>query len=68
MKRGNEKKVPVFNVEKMEKFSKEDRMISFVFKDLSQRNPKLSKEEIWQVVFNSYVLEDSIMIDIYVNL
>ena len=68
MKRGNEKKVPVFNVEKMEKFSKEDRMISFVFKDISQRNPKVPKEEIWQVVFNSYVLEDSIMIDIYVNL
>lgn len=68
MKRGNEKKVPDFKVEKMEKFSKEDRMISFVFKDLSQRNPKLSKKEIWQVVFNSYVLEDSIMIDIYDNL
>ena len=68
MERGNEIKVPVFNVEKMNRLNEEDILSRFIYEDLSKRNPNINPLEIMEIVFNTLVLEDPIMIEIYNNI
>lgn len=56
---------PVFDMKKMERLAERDRYVKFVFNDLSARNPTVPAEEIWEIVFNSTVLDDSVMIESY---
>lgn len=51
-----------FNVEKMKLFVKQDLLLKRVFDDMKKN---MSKEEVLEVVFYSYVFEDFIMEDIY---
>ncbi|WP_209124499.1 hypothetical protein [Alkalihalobacillus sp. BA299] len=56
----------VFNLEKMKKFADQDALIKFMANDLAKKNGNL--EEAYQIVFNSEVLGDSTMEDIYKSL
>ncbi|PGT83249.1 hypothetical protein [Bacillus sp. AFS040349] len=55
-----------FDLEKMKRLAEKDKLIQFVVNDLLK---KLEDEVVtYQVVFNSYVLDDSTMEDFYSNL
>lgn len=54
-----------FSTRKMERFLKSESLLDMVFKDLSSKNPKSSKADILETIFNSYVLDDSAMVREY---
>ncbi|MEG0296764.1 MAG: hypothetical protein RR620_08590 [Clostridium sp.] len=56
-----------FDVETMKRLIQSDMFLRFSFQDLMRRNPTNSEISILEVIFNSYVLEDSIMIDEYLS-
>jgi hypothetical protein len=56
---------PVFDMKKMERLAEKDKFVMFLFKDLCARNPTVPAEQIMEAGFNSTVLEDSFMQDIY---
>lgn len=58
---------PVFDLEKMRKLTNKDRLLSLVFKDLMSRKGFKDEREVYQIIFNGYVLNDSIMEDEYMN-
>lgn len=53
----------VFDPQKMERFVKQDALLRFVVNDLVSRSH--SREKALEYTFNGYVLDDSIMIDLY---
>ncbi|MEK5071763.1 hypothetical protein [Sporosarcina sp. FSL K6-1508] len=55
-----------FYPEKMQRFLNQDAMLRFVVKDMVSNGHE--KEDALQITFNSYVLEDFIMRDIYKTL
>lgn len=55
-----------FNLEKMKKLSEQDALIKFMVNDLVKRSHEI--ENAYEIVFNSEVLGDSVMEDIYINL
>lgn len=58
---------PIFDLEKMRKLTNKDRLLSLVFKDLMSRKGFKDEKEVYQIIFNGYVLNDSIMEDEYMN-
>ena len=66
MKRNERETTVEFNMEKMEKLAEQDALIKFMADDLAKRNGDL--EEAYQIVFNSEVLGDSFMEDLYNSL
>lgn len=58
---------PIFDLEKMRKLTNKDRLLSLVFKDLMSRKGFKDEKEVFQIIFNGYVLNDSIMEDEYLN-
>ncbi|WP_066297443.1 hypothetical protein [Bacillus sp. FJAT-29937] len=60
--------MPLFKMEKMKNFVNQDRLLNMVYKDLCKRNSSMTDEEVLEIVFNSYVLGDSVMEDIYSKL
>jgi hypothetical protein len=67
MKQHNESENTVeFNLEKMKKLAEQDALIKFMDNDLGNKLGDL--EYAYQVVFNSEVLGDSIMEDLYKSL
>lgn len=52
-----------FTEDKMEKFIAQDALLRFVVKDLQTRGN--TKAAALEITFNSYVLGDSVMEDIY---
>ncbi|WP_404359773.1 hypothetical protein LG291_25575 (plasmid) [Cytobacillus firmus] len=58
---------PVFDLEQMRKLTNKDRLLSLVFKDLMSRKGFKDEREVYQIIFNGYVLNDSIMEDEYMN-
>lgn len=57
-----------FNEAKMEKFAKVDRLIGKMVKDLGKRNPKLTRRDVLELVYNSEVENDSGMLQEYKRL
>lgn len=57
-----------FEAETMKRLVKTDRLLKFTFDDLMRRNPKSDESYILEVVFNSYVIDDSVMMDEYLSL
>ncbi|MDP4087240.1 MAG: hypothetical protein Q8934_22005 [Bacillota bacterium] len=51
-----------FNADKMRRFINQDLLLKRVFDDF---NKQMAEEKALEVVFNSYVLEDSVMEDLY---
>lgn len=47
-----------FNASKMMRLVEKDALLKFTFKNL---NKKMPKEDVLQILFNSYVLDDSVM-------
>lgn len=58
---------PVFDLEQMRKLTNKDMLLSLVFKDLMSRKGFKDEREVYQIIFNGYVLNDSIMEDEYMN-
>ncbi|OHX42895.1 hypothetical protein [Cytobacillus oceanisediminis] len=58
---------PVFDLEKMMKLTNKDRLLSLVFNDLMSRKDFKDEREVYHIIFNGYVLNDSIMEDEYMN-
>ena len=54
-------RVVKFDIIKMEKFIAQDRFLKFSYKNLKERNPNVSENEMMEIVFNSEVLGDSQM-------
>lgn len=54
-----------FEPEKMKKLVEKDLYLSFVFKDLSRRNPHLVETEVLKILFNGEVLDDFAMQEEY---
>lgn len=55
-----------FNVKKMKKLSQKDKLIGFVLKDLKRKGHK--EDYVLKIIFNSYILCDSIMKEVYSQL
>ncbi|MBG9587632.1 hypothetical protein [Cytobacillus firmus] len=58
---------PVFDFKKMKRLTNKDRLLSLVFKDLMSRKGFKDEREVYQIIFNGYVLNDSIMEEEYMN-
>ncbi|EWG08714.1 hypothetical protein [Cytobacillus firmus] len=58
---------PVFDFKKMMRLTNKDRLLSLVFKDLMSRKGFKDEREVYQIIFNGYVLNDSIMEEEYMN-
>ena len=58
---------PVFDLEQMRKLTNKDRLLSLVFKDLMSRKGFKDEREVYQIIFNGYVLKDSIIEVEYMN-
>lgn len=52
----------------MKKLVKNDLYLSKTFVDLMQRNSHLNPDEVLEIVFNSNVLEDSVLMNEYEKL
>lgn len=57
-----------FNATAMKKLVKNDLYLSKTFVDLMQRNSHLNPDEVLEIVFNSNVLEDSVLMNEYEKL
>ncbi|MCM3240722.1 hypothetical protein M3685_12650 [Heyndrickxia oleronia] len=53
-----------FSADKMRRMIKDDKLLERVFNDMKKQ---MSEEEALEIVFNSYVLEDFVMEDVYIN-
>ncbi|WP_256816775.1 hypothetical protein [Cytobacillus sp. Bac17] len=51
----------------MMKLTNKDRLLSLVFNDLMSRKDFKDEREVYHIIFNGYVLNDSIMEDEYMN-
>ncbi|MFT9496771.1 MULTISPECIES: nucleotidyltransferase domain-containing protein [Bacillota] len=60
-----EEEVIEYNAEKMKRFIKQDKLLQFVFNDLTKR--KVPNDDALKVIFNGYVLDDLSMIEEYKN-
>jgi len=54
-----------FNAVAMKLFCEEDGLLYSIFDDLTKKNPSCTEENILEIVFNSEVLDDSIMVREY---
>ena len=59
-----EENIPIYNEDQMLRLVERDEFIKFSFLDLLKLG-KLSYTTVLEVLFNSYVLEDSVMTDAY---
>ncbi|TFI47153.1 hypothetical protein E4O93_14190 [Diaphorobacter sp. DS2] len=58
---------PVFDLEKMMKLTNKDRLLSMVFGDLMSRKGFKDESDVYQIIFNGYVLNDPFMEEEYMN-
>lgn len=58
---------PEFDVLAMDQLVKADGYLAMVRKDLGLKNPTLSEEELLELLFNSFVLDDGGMIEAYLT-
>ena len=58
---------PEFDVLAMDQLVKADGYLARVRKDLGSKNPTLSEEELLELLFNSFVLDDGGMIEAYLT-
>lgn len=56
---------PKFSIKKMIRLAEKDLYVKFLFNDLQARNSHLPESEIWKIVFNGTVLDDSAMEILY---
>lgn len=57
----------VFDLERMMKLTNKDRLLSMVFRDLMSRKGFKDESDVYQIIFNGYVLNDPIMEEEYMN-
>ena len=57
----------IFDVETMKKLAETDMFLARAATDLIVRNPEMQIEHIYEVIFNSYIMEDSYMEEEYLN-
>lgn len=57
----------VFDLERMMRLTNKDRLLSMVFRDLMSRKGFKDESDVYQIIFNGYVLNDPIMEEEYMN-
>lgn len=55
----------VFDLERMMRLTNKDRLLSMVFRDLMSRKGFKDESDVYQIIFNGYVLNDPIMEEEY---
>ncbi len=55
----------LFNLDQMKRFEERDLLISRMVMDLKRRNPNMDEEKVYEIIFNSEVLEDREMEEAY---